>query len=880
MARLSALRALAALALARCAAADALLSVNAAWFMDPSVQAYTPSGTGWFDPIATPIDLALRDLKTDWFKTIGVNPSVISSLPTGKWDGDVVVIFALAPPGAAPEESFTVVAAPPGAGAAACTAPTLTVTGADVRGLIYGIYHVSADFLGVDAFWWFNDATPVYEPGGVAVAPTYSYSSGAPAFDSRGAFNNDEDLSGYFASSPLGDAVYHTFFADRFCEALLRLRVNTFIPSTFAYIDESHYLVAARRGLRLGNHHVMPVGNNVAAWPKGVAYADRLNPEPFKAAWRALADYQQREQGREMVYSLGYRGVNDEPFWDEDSSCTTNECRGATITQAIANQSEIALSTPFVVRPKFVAYMWMELLQLLEAGVLLLPPGVACTWTDFPGAFLFSGGFDNVTAGHGMYAHISMMNGQAGQLTEFIPPARIFANVWQFWSRNATAYGMINLSDLKFVPLTAEAVYRYMWSPASFNASSACKRAFGVGEPVVRDAAGRRGHIGAWPLPRPGERGCSAADFGGVTPAEAQDAFILEFATRHYGAAAGATAAGLYGRYFNITYMATAVPGQATKADHYLGGQLRSLVSAFAAGGGALKSAADECASVAAANLPFVEDLFVNGVAPLAASLPQHTPASRFFNAHLYAQAGIHHSHLRAFAATAAAAYASLDGDSAAAAANLTVALQAMDDLLAVLRQSEGHGAWHGSTAADGWTWCWGSRQYLSFLLARLQGRVLPALPDNPYPDYEIMTYELTTPNDPTDSPSFPFATFNASIAFDAVPRFACAGDIPPAPPAASAASAAASCSSTWVGVTLTAPSNVGLFVANYSGPGQRMGTRTIRYTLDGSAPGPASAAYTAPFQLSANCTVRSRSFDDASGAPVGPESAATVVMA
>ena len=66
---------------------------------------------------------------------------------------------------------------------------------------------MSADFLGVDPMWWFSDLPPVYEPAGVAVAPTYSYDSGEPAFNSRGAFNNDEDLSGYFFSSPLGDSV-------------------------------------------------------------------------------------------------------------------------------------------------------------------------------------------------------------------------------------------------------------------------------------------------------------------------------------------------------------------------------------------------------------------------------------------------------------------------------------------------------------------------------------------------------------------------------------------------------------------------------------------------------------------------------------------------
>jgi hypothetical protein len=179
------------------------LTASSAWFVDASAVGFAPNGTDWFDPVASPVKLALRDLKRDWYKVVGVPPTVIDTLPAGAWDGDVVVVFAIAAPGDdAPSESFNVTASLIGA------VPTLRVTGADMRGLIYGIFHVSADFLGVDPYWWFNDVTPVYEPAGIAVASSYAYESGAPAFDSRGAFNNDEDLSGYFASSPLGDAVY------------------------------------------------------------------------------------------------------------------------------------------------------------------------------------------------------------------------------------------------------------------------------------------------------------------------------------------------------------------------------------------------------------------------------------------------------------------------------------------------------------------------------------------------------------------------------------------------------------------------------------------------------------------------------------------------
>jgi hypothetical protein len=83
-----------------------------------------------------------------------------------------------------------------------------------------------------------------------------------------------------------------------------------------------------------------------------------LNPTPFKAAWQALVDFSQRDAGRDMVYSLGYRGVNDEPFWNEDKGCDTVEGRGATITDAIATQRATALATPVAqggATPVFVA---------------------------------------------------------------------------------------------------------------------------------------------------------------------------------------------------------------------------------------------------------------------------------------------------------------------------------------------------------------------------------------------------------------------------------------------------------------------------------------------------------------------------------------------
>jgi len=202
-----------------------------------------------------------------------------------------------------------------------------------------------------------------------------------------------------------------------------------------------------------------------------------------------------------------------------------------------------------------------------------------------------------------------------------------------------------------------------------------------------------------------------------------------------------------------------------------------------------------------------------------------------------------------------------------------------MDALLAVLRTSEGSGVWHGSYAADGWTWIWGSRVTLSTQLAALKGNSVAPAPENPYPDYEIMTYETDEPNPPTGTPTFPFSSFNASVAFDLVPRFVCAGDIPPtAATSPTTTSSSSSCNSTWVGVSISSPSLVGFFTAQYKARGSGLRT-AVFYTTDGSNPTPSSGIeYSQPFTVSGPATITAATFDKDSGDALSTASVGVVI--
>jgi hypothetical protein len=107
-----------------------------------------------------------------------------------------------------------------------------------------------------------------------------------------------------------------------------------------------------------------------------VPYTFRLNPEPLRKAWRDLAEFQQGVAGREMVYAVGYRGLNDYPFWEDDVACNTTQCRGDVISWAIGNQTAIARATATaagVPAPRLATYLQREMLALKEAGALRLP---------------------------------------------------------------------------------------------------------------------------------------------------------------------------------------------------------------------------------------------------------------------------------------------------------------------------------------------------------------------------------------------------------------------------------------------------------------------------------------------------------------------------
>jgi hypothetical protein len=139
------------------------------------------------------------------------------------------------------------------------TEDSITITGSDVLGTVFGIYAFSTHFLKVLPVHRLVDLFPESREEMTLVPATLTSASRTVQF--RGWFLNDEDLLCDFKRSgghrhidyPFYQNVMDVSVLDMILETALRLEVNLIIPASFLNIDnpDEETLVAAvvRRGL-------------------------------------------------------------------------------------------------------------------------------------------------------------------------------------------------------------------------------------------------------------------------------------------------------------------------------------------------------------------------------------------------------------------------------------------------------------------------------------------------------------------------------------------------------------------------------------------------------------------------------------------------------
>jgi hypothetical protein len=178
----------------------------------------------------------------------------------------------------------------------------------------------------------------------------------------------------------------------------------------------------------------------------------------LERAWRDAVNAYRPDQ--EVLWSVGLRGLSDVSYASMDPSVQgDNKALGQLISKAIATQVKIVQA----VRPnaEFFTNLWQEGAKLAQQGDLKIPPVVYTVWADAGYGYLQDHG--EVTAGQGAYDHVAMMNGRANQLTEMVPVERSFSEIGRYIKAQASAYFLVNTSDIRPVSMSTEAVMEAAW---------------------------------------------------------------------------------------------------------------------------------------------------------------------------------------------------------------------------------------------------------------------------------------------------------------------------------------------------------------------------------------------------------------------------------
>jgi hypothetical protein len=408
-----------------------------------------------------PVHRATQDLVSDFTKVFGRAPKTAESLDAG---GPVALVIAESqnvPAGVgcattSDRESFALSTAETGVG------PTrhrvVCLVGADMRGTIFAIYEFSQRVLGIDPMYLWTDKQPAKRVS-IALPVDFAKTYPSPVFKYRGFFPNDEDLLTGWVTPKKGEQTGIALSTwDMVFETILRLKGNMVVPGTWIFPDDAQVQAATERGLIVNQHHAIPLGVNVARWPQDVPYNYSTHPEILERAWtNAVNGY---KPGQEILWSVGLRGLSDSSYSSLDPSVQNNDpLLGKRISDAIVDQMKIVRAK--YPQAQFVTDLWQEGARLTQEGYLKIPPEVSLVWADTGYGDMQDGG--KVAAGHGMYFHVAMMNGQSNQLSEMVSLKIIQSEIGRYINAGATSYFLVNTSDIRPVVMTTRAVMEMAW---------------------------------------------------------------------------------------------------------------------------------------------------------------------------------------------------------------------------------------------------------------------------------------------------------------------------------------------------------------------------------------------------------------------------------
>lgn len=321
----------------------------------------------------------------------------------------------------------------------------------DELAFVYAVLYFSREYLKVDDFWFWTEKEP--KKSNRIVVEEGEYVSPTPKVRYRGWFVNDEVcLIGWSDVYPPSRKVWECVF-----ETLLRLGGNMVIAGTDLPRDGEHFKIASEMGLYITHHHAEPLGAEMflRAYPQEEPSYD-TNAVLFERLWSAAIEENKHQK---VIWTLGFRGQGDAPFWMNDPKYDTSESRAALIRRVIDRQYEMLRAQ--VENPICAVYLYGEIAELYEQGYLELPEQFIKIWSDngYGKMVVRRQGTHNPRISslphgegkHGIYYHVTFHDLQASShLTMLgIPPETIDSELDAVLDAGAEEYWLINCGNIR-----------------------------------------------------------------------------------------------------------------------------------------------------------------------------------------------------------------------------------------------------------------------------------------------------------------------------------------------------------------------------------------------------------------------------------------------
>lgn len=353
----------------------------------------------------------------------------------------------------------------------------LVIAGSDRRGTSYGLLEISKQ-IGVSPWYYFADV-PVQQHKELRIKKVH-YIMKSPSVQYRGIFINDEmwgirpwaeKTLAPAEGKGLGPTAYRKIF-----ELLLRLKANYCWPAmhlhTRPFNDfEGNKLVADSFAIVMGSSHIEPMlRNNMAEAEWDEAYPGEdfnyvTNRDHIYHYWEDRV----KQNGKyENIYTLGKRGKDDEPG---------KEVNVPVLEQVINDQRAILKKwvNPDISKVPQILIPYTEVLNLYNQG-LKVPEDVTIVWPDDNFGYirqLPNKEEQKRSGGSGIYYHFQWLNGATTAYPWLYTTSLglTWSELKKAYDYNARKLWIVNVGDIKPYEIGIEYFMQMAWDVNRFGQS-------------------------------------------------------------------------------------------------------------------------------------------------------------------------------------------------------------------------------------------------------------------------------------------------------------------------------------------------------------------------------------------------------------------------